>query len=248
MDLASLPKLVCNLRNLQVLVLSGNTKITTLPSSMGNLKQMRFLDLSDTGIILFPESIGGLSNLQTLNLDNCVNLKMLPKDLSSMRSLKNLLIDRDGAKLTGMPLGIGQLTCLKSLSTFVVSPFSDSAGIQELEMLNHLQGELTIKGLQHVRDPRDAQQANLGSKDSLSSVRLLWIGVDKNSSKEVLERLRPHANVQELFIEGYPGVVLPCWVGSSAALPKLTSLELQFMPNVEGWSFGSLILLLTTPK
>ncbi|KAF9613195.1 hypothetical protein IFM89_005997 [Coptis chinensis] len=70
----------------------------------------------------------------------------------------------------------------------------------------------------------------------------MWTGVDKNNGKKVLERLLPHANVQELFIEGYPGVIFPGWVGSSTTFPKLTSLELRLMPNVEGWSSECLIL------
>ncbi|KAF9594082.1 hypothetical protein IFM89_027357 [Coptis chinensis] len=233
-DLASLPKSVCNLRNLQILNLSYNSKLTVLPSSIGNLKRLRCLDLSGCGIMVFPESICNLTNLRTLNLYECLKLKMLPKSLRNMRNLRSLVIDKHATELTCMPLGIGQLACLRELSTFAVSPVSESAGIRELEELNHLKGELTITGLQHVCDPRDAEQAKLRSKEKLSELRLIWTDgdVEGNNSKEVLERLEPHPNVQVLVIDGYPGVMLPSWVGSSAAL---ISLSLFSMPNVEGW-------------
>ncbi|KAF9593678.1 hypothetical protein IFM89_024495, partial [Coptis chinensis] len=219
MNIASLPKSVCNLRNLQILVLSYNLKLTTLPPSIGNLKQLRCLDLYQVGIRVLPESICCLTNLQTLNLQKCRNLKMLPKNLSKMRNLRKLVIGSDNyininmedPVLTHMPLGIGELTCLKQLSTFVVSQLSGFAGIQELEKLDHLEGELTINGIQNVLDHRDAYKANLRSKKSLLKLHLRWpdgcsgIEIECNNSKEVLEALQPHSNIKELFIYGYPG-------------------------------------------
>ncbi|KAF9594118.1 hypothetical protein IFM89_027466 [Coptis chinensis] len=179
---------------------------------------------------------------------------MLPKHLRNMRKLRKLVIGVSNgfgihdAKLTCMPLGIGELTCLKHLSSFGVSQLSDSAGILELEKLNHLEGGLSINGLQYVLDPMDAYKANLRSKENLSYLCLRWRVVDVdieikcNNSKEVLEAIQPHSNVQALAVYGYPGVMLPGWVGSSTALPKLTSLSLDDMPNVEGWSSNCLLL------
>ncbi|KAF9595242.1 hypothetical protein IFM89_038106 [Coptis chinensis] len=135
MNIASLPKSICNLRNLQILVLSYNFKLTTLPPSIGNLKQLR-----------------------------------------------------------------------------------------------------------------DAYKANLRSKRSLLKLHLRWpvggsdVEIECNNSKEVLEALQPQPNIEHLRIHGYPGVMLPGWVGSSTALPKLTRLGLYNMPNVEGWSSECLLL------
>ncbi|KAF9593136.1 hypothetical protein IFM89_020346 [Coptis chinensis] len=181
---------------------------------------------------------------------------MLPKNLSKMRKLRKLVIGTDNyigisyenPKLTHMPLGIGELTCLKQLSTFVVSQLSDSAGIQELEKLDLLEGELTINGIQNVLDSRDAYKASLRSKENLLYLCLRWpvggsdVEIECNNSKEVLEALQPHPNIQVLCIKGYPGAKLPGWVGSSTALPKLTRLGLYDMPNVEGWSSECLLL------
>ncbi|KAF9594040.1 hypothetical protein IFM89_026892 [Coptis chinensis] len=181
---------------------------------------------------------------------------MLPENLSKMRKLRKLVIGRDiyieinikNPVLTHMPLGIGELTCLNQLSTFVVSQLSDSAGIHELEKLDHLEGELTIYGIQYVLDHRDAYKAKLRSKESLLKLHLRWpdvwsdVEIECNNSKEVLEALQPHSNIEELCIYGYPGAMLPGWVGSSTTLPKLTFLGLYNMPNVEGWSSECLLL------
>ncbi|KAF9617490.1 hypothetical protein IFM89_036649 [Coptis chinensis] len=112
-----------------------------------------------------------------------------------------------------MPVGIGQLTCLETLSMFAVCSSTECAGIQELERLNQIKGELSIKGLGHVCNQKDAEQANLRNKKRLAKLNLWWSGGDdqegvdplhENISKEVLEGLHPHSNIQELQIQGYP--------------------------------------------
>ncbi|KAL5712692.1 hypothetical protein ACHQM5_014837 [Ranunculus cassubicifolius] len=170
-----------------------------------------------------------------------------------MKSLRHLEVYRFGGLLNRIPAGIGQLTRLETLSTFVVRNPSENgnesvAGIQELKGLNLIAGELTIKGLRHVHDPNDAQNAKLRSKTNISELTLWWSGgddegnihpslQDNNSCKEVLEGLQPHPNLHLLAIEGYPGTIFPHWAGDfGKTLPKLHTLVLFLMPNVERWS------------
>ncbi|XP_077225947.1 disease resistance protein RGA2-like [Tasmannia lanceolata] len=61
------------------------------PHSICNLKQLRYLSLSDTNIKTLPESIIYLQNLQTLKLQECWRLHNLPP-LGQLPSLKNLEI------------------------------------------------------------------------------------------------------------------------------------------------------------
>ncbi|KAL5708264.1 hypothetical protein ACHQM5_019080 [Ranunculus cassubicifolius] len=103
-----------------------------------------------------------------------------------------------------MPDGIGELTRLETLGVFVVSNASEgSAGIQELGRLNKLKGSLSIECIRHVREPRDAEQANLMNKRELSRLCLHWGSSENVEDKEedktryqVLESLQPHPNIQ----------------------------------------------------
>jgi Leucine-rich repeat (LRR) protein len=64
-------KLLPKLRRLRVLSLSGYN-MSELPESIGDLKHLRFLDLSHIHEIRsLPESVATLYNLQTLILENC---------------------------------------------------------------------------------------------------------------------------------------------------------------------------------
>ena len=70
--------LISNLNYLQTLDLS-DLDLRVVPHSIGELKHLRYLDLSRNQHIEFlPNSITKLLNLLTLKLNNCVSLKELP--------------------------------------------------------------------------------------------------------------------------------------------------------------------------
>ncbi|KAG5539280.1 hypothetical protein RHGRI_019742 [Rhododendron griersonianum] len=118
-----------------------------------------------------------------------------------------------------MPPKIGKLTCLQTLSNFIVSQ-GDGSMIKELGHLIHLKGTLYILGLENVVDALDAMRANLKDKQGLDVLLMKWSNISNNSriesvESEVLDKLRPHKKLKELTINGYHGLTFPTWVGNS---------------------------------
>jgi len=203
-------KLLPKLRHLRVLSLSGY-HISELPESIGDLKHLRFLDLSHTTIRSLPESLATLYNLKTLILEHCRFLKNLPSMFGNLVNLRHLNIG--GAPLEGMPLHIGKLTCLQSLSNLVVGKGSCS-GVKELGPLLHLRERLCISKLENVINPKDARDARLIEKHNLYGLSLKWCvrfdeSQDRTSELEVLEMLQPHEGLKELTLYNYGGAEFP---------------------------------------
>ncbi|RXH84901.1 hypothetical protein DVH24_041669 [Malus domestica] len=165
-----------------------------------------------------------LINLRTLTLAGCSSLTKLPADMRELSSLHYL--DVSGTKIEGMPVEIGRLKSLRTLTDFVVGKYTGSS-IGELRELQHLQGRLRISNLQNVVDVVDALEANLKNKKELNDLELAWgdeEADDSQKERDVLDKLQPSANLEKLTIRFYGGTSFPNWLGSSNSFSNI-----QFM-------------------
>ncbi|GMP41635.1 hypothetical protein CsSME_00011670 [Camellia sinensis var. sinensis] len=219
-----LPKLKC-LHELRLCSIG----INELPDSIGDLKHLQYLDLSNSGITRLPDTVVTLYNLQVLLLKYCRKLQKLPLNVDSLVNLR--YFDMTGVHIPSseeMPLHIGKLTNLQTLSNFIVGKDCGHK-IGELKNLSHIRGAIHISRLENVNGVKDARDANLTSKQ-LKELSLEW---DESCSshndiveRDVLDVMRPFIFLERLTISGYGSTKFPNWVGD-VSFSKMVFMRLK---------------------
>ncbi|GLT59404.1 hypothetical protein SLA2020_322240 [Shorea laevis] len=220
-------------------LLGANTK--ELSASLGRLKHLKYLGISENGNRVLPESFSKLYNLQTLRLQGCYYVEKLPDGIRNLISLRHLcvtyrehLVDQIPSIL---PSGIGQLTSLQKLPLTLFDLGGEKeCQIEELGYLKELGGDLYVWNLERVKSKSQATKAELKEKPKLNRLLLSWDGrsrkVSNDNDEEVLEVLQPHPNLKYLSIFGYLGEKFPLWMtdgvkgGASFQLNNLVELTL----------------------
>jgi Leucine-rich repeat (LRR) protein len=110
-NLTSLPESIGLLKNLSAIYLEGNN-LTSLPESIGNLKSLLSLRLEGNNLTSLPESIGNLENLYILGLKGN-KLTSLPKSIGNLKSLLSLELSKNN--LRSLPESIGLLKNLRAI-------------------------------------------------------------------------------------------------------------------------------------
>ncbi|XP_062017757.1 putative disease resistance protein RGA3 [Rosa rugosa] len=124
---------ISRFKYMRVLDLSGSP-LEELPSSIGSLFHLRFLNLSSNSKIKrLPNSISKLLNLETLSFWGCEALEEIPKDIGNLINLRSFVITTQQMSL---PKGIRRLTLLQFLY-FHGCVNLKSLG-EEIEFLNNL--------------------------------------------------------------------------------------------------------------
>ena len=126
-------------------------------------------------------------------------------------------LDISGTKLIEMPLLMGRLKSLQTLTSFILGKKGGSS-IKELREFQQLKGSLCVLKLENVVDARDALEANLRDKLQLNELVLKWGGDTNDSIKDrvILDHLQPHANPRKLTIENYGGTIFSDWLGHAS--------------------------------
>jgi len=139
--ISDLPASVGNLRLLKFLNISG-MQTGLLPKPLSSLHGLQALNLSEnTCLIELPSYISEFVNLQYLDLHGCSNLEELPQGIHKLKELLHLNVSRCG-RLQFLPEEFGELRKLAFLNLSYCSQLqtlpSNFGGLQDLSYLNLL--------------------------------------------------------------------------------------------------------------
>ena len=130
-----------HMESLQILILSGCSKLKNFPEVQGEMGNLSELYLDGTAIRELPSSIEHLNGIVLLNLANCDKLANLPQSVCKLTSLQTLKLS-GCSKLKKLPYELGSLQCLGELN-------ADGTAIEEvppsITLLLNLQ-ELSFSG------------------------------------------------------------------------------------------------------
>lgn len=215
-EIKYLPQSINDLYNLQTLLLRNCYYLIDLPADKGKLLNLRYLDVSGSGL----QKI-------SLVLDKLVCLRTLPEfvvgsNVSSIRTLPEFTVDTNSAGTSDQK--------------------RNGSGIDALSNLLHLEGSLSLLNLENVDNVWDAHGASLITKKHLRELLLQWSDGFEHLEKarmatDVLELLRLHQNIDKVTIKGYSGTQLPTWM-ANPSFHKLVSLSLinckgcRFLPSL----------------
>ncbi len=227
--LSSLPDSIGNLKNLTRLYLRYN-KLTELPDSIGNLKGLQELSLWSNKLSSIPESIGVITNLQELSLSNN-KLSSLPESIGNLTNLQTL--DLAMNNLSSLPNSIGNLTNLTTLYlnnnqlTLLPENIGDITNLTILELQYNKLTELpeSIGNLKNLIRLNLPHNQLTKLPGSISNLKnLKYLSLSHNQFTELTENIGNLTNLKYLPLSHNQLTKLPESIGN---LPSLQELNLQ---------------------
>lgn len=262
------------LQSLRVLDLSGaQFRRRKLPKSIGKLIHLRYLSLKETNLSLLPSSLGNLELLVYLDLEIYETMVHIPNVLKKMKKLRYLMLPDELSNKTKLELsGLLKLETLKNFSlkhssikdlmnmtklrTLWICCASDNPGeevlplslgaslkqLEELMLYNKRNGQPVkldagafVSGFLRLNQlrldikieklPNELQFPSRIASISLSSCDL------SEDPMPVLEKLH-NLKIVSLELNAFTGRKMVC---SKAGFPKLHTLEFSILDNLEEW-------------
>uniref|UniRef100_A0ACD5TLJ1 Uncharacterized protein n=1 Tax=Avena sativa TaxID=4498 RepID=A0ACD5TLJ1_AVESA len=173
-----------------------------------------------------PGEISTFYHLRILDIKGWRGSLHLPKHFSNLAKLRHINTRANEIFHSDIS-NVGKLQFLQELNKFIVS--REENGF-ELNQLSHLVDltELGIYNLERVQTKETAAKAKLADKIHMRNLKLQWESNNEPDMETlVLESLRPHKNLEHLYIGGYRGPSCPTWLGSKLCVKGLKSLQLD---------------------
>ncbi|XP_075647851.1 TMV resistance protein N-like [Castanea sativa] len=135
-SLSSLPSRF-EMESLEILILSGCSKIKRIPEFMTNMEHLWKLHLDGTAITKLPSSVEHLTNIASLHLRDCKNLVCLPSIICSFKSLKDINL-AGCSKLDSLPEKLWNVESLEMLDVSGITLREPPSSVVNLKNLKEL--------------------------------------------------------------------------------------------------------------
>lgn len=128
------------------LVVAWGLPAKTLPDAIGRLQGLQELSLTNTGLTSLPETLGELRQLRHLKLATNQEMESLPASLTALPNLHTLQLT--GNSLKELPLDLGRMQSLRTLELGCGEYSSLPDSITELRHLT----QLSVSHSRHIRE------------------------------------------------------------------------------------------------